>query len=173
MGRGLGRVRPPPTTCRVPSGKRPSIAANPFRRRSRVNESGLVRRSDSRVNKLCWGPGGRAQQRRPDPGLFSLHIVSISSTFVSESSRSRRTSPRGCLRRWGECGSRGRDDTSRSRAASGRRPAGIMTGLRLGRWTGTGGGRQHLLFSRVPGSALELSGGVGSPPQVPRRNAGR
>ncbi len=26
----------------------------------------------------------------------------------------------------------------RSRAASGKRPAGMMTGLRLGRWTGTG-----------------------------------
>src|SRR6185312_10235256 len=28
----------------------------------------------------------------------------------------------------------------RSRAASGKRPAGITTGLRLDRWTGTGGG---------------------------------
>lgn len=59
MGRGLGRVRPPPTTCRVPRRKCPSIAADPLRRRSRVNESGLVWPSDSRVNKLCRGPGGR------------------------------------------------------------------------------------------------------------------
>src|ERR1051326_3272086 len=41
----------------------------------------------------------------------------------------------------------------RTRAAPGKRPAGITTGLRLDRWTGTGGGGQRPLLSRVPGSA--------------------
>jgi hypothetical protein len=81
-----------------------------------------------------------------------LHIILFSDTIFRIISL-RRTSPRGCLRRWGECGSRGRDDTFRSRAAPGIRPAGIMTGLRLCRWTGTGGDGQRPSFSHVPGSA--------------------
>jgi hypothetical protein len=41
----------------------------------------------------------------------------------------------------------------RSRAASGQRPAGITTGLRVDRWTGIGGGGSRPSFSFVPGSA--------------------
>ena len=41
----------------------------------------------------------------------------------------------------------------RSRAASGKRPAGIKTGLRLDRWTGTGDGGVTAADNHVPGSA--------------------
>ena len=66
-----------------------------------------------------------------DNGPFFGYIVAI--LLIEDFSR-------GCLREWGRSGSRGRNDTLRSRAASGQRPAGITTGLRLSRWTGTGGG---------------------------------
>src|SRR6185437_14584467 len=61
----------------------------------------------------------------------------------------------------------------RSRAASGKRPAGIMTGLRLDRWTGTGDGGVTAAEVTSQEARLELSGGVGSLPREPRWNAGR
>ena len=82
-----------------------------------------------------------------------LHIIPFSGTIFSNHSRSEGH------RRGGACGGgasavpAGGTITFRSRAAPGIRPAGIMTGLRLCRWTGTGGGGQHPSFSHVPGSA--------------------
>src|SRR5690348_4328182 len=61
----------------------------------------------------------------------------------------------------------------RSRAASGKRPAGITTGLRLDRWTGTGDGGVTAAEATSQEARLELSGGVGSLPREPRWNAGR
>ena len=57
------------------------------------------------------------------------------------------------------------------RAAPGIRPAGIMTGLRGARWTGTG--EMQLTPANPRKRVLELSGGVGSLPQAPRWNADR
>jgi hypothetical protein len=61
----------------------------------------------------------------------------------------------------------------RSRAASGQRPAGITTGLRVDRWTGTGGDGQPPSLATSQEARLEPNGGVGSLPQEPRWNAGR
>src|SRR5690348_18379021 len=61
----------------------------------------------------------------------------------------------------------------RTRAASGKRPAGITTGLRLDRWTGIDGGGVTAAEVTSQEARLELSGGVGSLPQEPRWNAGR
>src|SRR5579872_7373437 len=61
----------------------------------------------------------------------------------------------------------------RTRAASGKRPAGITTGLRVDRWTGTGDGGVTAAESASQEARLELSGGVGSLPLEPRWNAGR
>jgi hypothetical protein len=61
----------------------------------------------------------------------------------------------------------------RARAASGKRPAGTMTGLRLDCWTGTGNGGLTTAEVTSQEARLELNGGVGSLPQEPRWNAGR
>ena len=55
-------------------------------------------------------------------------------------SRSPGTPSRGCFRKWSESGPRGRNDTLRTRAASGPRSSGTMTGPRGARCTGAGEG---------------------------------
>jgi len=56
---------------------------------------------------------------------------------------------------------------------SGNRPAGMTTGLRAARWTGTGGGGGSPPTTTSQEARLEPSGGVRSPKREPRRSVGR
>ena len=173
MGRVLGRLARRPTRYRGSRGKCPRIAVNPFCRRSRRTNRGWFWRRDSRVNKKWISRRWRAAAT-PKCRTFLLTPVArldtISHRIISLTKDIAVGVPAAMGRvRFPRAGRHiplpGGFGTTPGRHHD--RSATQVAGLGQ---AGTGSARFSAASQEV---RLELSGGVGSPPQVPRRNAVR